>query len=463
VCLDPTISVDPLFLTPEMDTEFSLAKLQANPSACSAAIASVPAAGGSSETPDFEMSVTEPTITPCGEHEPIREQKEKHEIPFYVVLDPEMEAQVDVLVVRYAFDASSDYKQIEFEKRDIGYGALLTCDEGQIRIFDPATVSYYIEGTNAIGEVICGHGTKEVPNEILMMPDAVPLPPIGGMTPKECAPCPPWDKTCGRMTLPGLGDPCRPDKGCQEGLKCADFGICEMEEKPAGSQGPSTFYVNIYGGTGFAYFNKDWSIKTVNEDGQITEAPQGSGTAWAGIPARLAVGYFVIPKLSVEISGRFDIYVASINEPQSCWDAGGKTEEGMDSITCYPQPTTEEEGKTSVAYTDDPNEGGQEIWIKEYQYAWIINARARYKLLSQGAFVLSAFGGLGYGHIQYRIAGEGTAYFPMVGMVDIELGPGISYFFTDHFGFNLEVPIDILVGDGFALNFDLALGLGFGF
>jgi hypothetical protein len=122
-----------------------------------------------------------------------------------------------------------------------------------------------------------------------------------------------------------------------------------------------------------------------------------------------------------------------------------------------------EEGKQLVALTNPYAQGGVQIWEKEYQYAWIVNARARYRLVSAGAFAFSVFGGIGYGYIQYRIAGAGTSYFPMAGMVDIEVGPGISYFFTDHFGVNLEVPIDILVADGFALNLDLAVGLGFGF
>ena len=106
---------------------------------------------------------------------------------------------------------------------------------------------------------------------------------------------------------------------------------------------------------------------------------------------------------------------------------------------------------------------GNDIITKAFQYAWLINARVRYRLVHKGVFGFSLFGGIGYGHIQYRIAGDDTAYFPMPGMFDIELGPGLAFYFNQHFGIVVDVPIDIIVGDGFALNFDVTLGLSFGF
>ena len=48
-------------------------------------------------------------------------------------------------------------------------------------------------------------------------------------------------------------------------------------------------------------------------------------------------------------------------------------------------------------------------------------------------------------------------------MVNIELGWGLAYFFNRHVGLIFDVPIDFILGDGFAINFDVNLGLGVGF
>ncbi|MDJ0763110.1 MAG: hypothetical protein QNJ97_08995 [Myxococcota bacterium] len=486
VCLDGDISVDPLYLTPEIETEFNLAKLQVTPEACEEILSDVvlPAdfASASEETPAEEPSQPTPSIAPCGDHMPITEQKQKHELPFYLELSSEFESNVDRLVVKYAFDASPDYTEIELKPTGDGVGALLTCDQGQIRVFDPASISYFIEGTDVTGQVVCGHGIEEAPIQILMMPDAQPLPAFGDLRPKECAPCPPWDETCAKKdALPGRGEVCSPTVGCQIGLVCSDLNVCEKGWASAGPKdGPSKFYVNVGGGGGVGYFKKDWQTRIWDGNAPNRGAPgpgaivikdQGGGFAWSGIPVRLAVGFFVTPDLSLEVSGRFDVYVVSVNNPTSCWDQVGGVPSGND-ISCdpsaFPDPElvdpqsdaqVEAYWKRSIALRND----GSQIWTSEYQYAWIVNARARYRVLKSGPMGISLFGGAGYGQMQFRVPSDETNYFPMTGMVNVELGPALSFFFNNHVGLQVELPIDFLFGDGFSVNADLVLGMGIGF
>ncbi len=490
LCLDSAVGVNPLYSTPEIDLLFTMAKGQASPESCPSVLSGITQPGGGDTGGDMGGSVLdllEPSIAPCGDYMPMDEQKQKYELPFYIELSPEMRGQVNRLTVKYAFDSSEQYTEIKLPQRGAGFGAMLSCDLGQIHIYDPSTIAYFIEGLDATGQVVCGHGTQEMPIEVLMMPDAEPIPSIAGMLPKECAPCPPWEPDChpkDTSFLPKENEGCLPDVGCADGLTCSDLGICAKDDvKEDGARGPSKFYVNVGGGAGFGYMYRDITIRqmdyTADPEGDAWEGvPRGvieeikkkasetDGTAWSGIPLRLAVGFFVSPKLSLEVSGRFDVYVTSTNEPQSCWDAAGGSVEGLqDLTTCsIPIATGNPEDAEAIARLAVAHDvSANEIMVKEYQYAWLVNARLRYRLLSKGVFALSLFGGLGYGHVQYRIAGSDTPYFPLPGGFNIEIGPGFSFFFTDHFGLNIEVPIDVVAGDGFALNFDLNVGLGFGF
>jgi len=451
------------------------------------------------------------------------------------------------MVVHYSFDGVS-FRQLNLPIRGSGYGALLDCDTGEIHVYDPASISYYIEGLDASGQAICSNGQKEQPFDVMMLPDVEPIPSIAGLQPELCEPCAPWDEECQarreakkkanqQAQLPGLGEYCAPTPGCQEGYVCSDLGVCDaMIDEPSSSGGfPEHFYAHLAGGVGFGYVNKDFTISQVDfgdseqgiappdptdlpdelmdyvdrqgtkPRGAITEITVNpGGMAFGGIPIRLALGFNVTPKLSIEVSGRFDVYIANVKSPQSCWDLGDgsiggfeeaynqtleeaknraieyadangqqrPTEEELDRIQiCNANPLVEgtsDEAREAIAkrsYVVAMTAAGEPTYreVGEYQYAWLVNARARYRFFEQGGLGLSFFGGLGYGNVQYRVANDTNAYFPMPSGFDVELGFGLAYYFTKNIGFVVDIPIDILVGDGFALNFDAVLGLSFGF
>ncbi|MBW2277382.1 MAG: hypothetical protein JRF63_07810 [Deltaproteobacteria bacterium] len=462
LCLDNTIMVDPLLSTPEIDIVFTMAKQQANPGQCQGLLASISAPGGGGPVlpPGGGGG---PTLSQCGSHSPATAQKAKHELPLYMELAPQLRGAVSRIVVKYTLDGGT-YNELPMNPLGAGFGAQITCDEGQIRIYDPASVSYYLEGFDRMGNLVCAHGSAQMPIVVAMDPMAPVLQGLPGMAPpKECVPCPPWDLTCG---LPGLGDPCDPMKGCKDELVCGDGGICEEEGGGGGAAGGvQKFYVNIGGGVGFGYMKMDMAFDKI-EPGDTTDDARiehvvdtPSGFAFGGIPLRLWLGYFVIEDLAVEIGARFDVKIDSFSEPVSCWEGAGKSMTEVEGATCTGEPDSKSEAKKSVALT----EGGDPVERTEKRIAWLANARARYQIVNNGAFRFSAFGGLGFGYIKYRVAAGDDPYFPMPYGLDIELGVGITYYFTDNFGLAVDIPIDIIVINGFALNFDVIVGLSFGF
>ncbi|MDD5308821.1 MAG: hypothetical protein PHU25_16020 [Deltaproteobacteria bacterium] len=482
LCLDNTILVDPLLSTPEIDMMFSLSKQQVNPATCQTALAGVvtpgpvtpaPVGGVPGMVPQPAEQPAAPPVEPsCGTHNAPEEQKQKTELPIYVELDSSMIGRVTRLTAKYAFDANQKYTDLPLSMVGNGYGAMISCEQGKIHEFDPKTIAYYVEGYDSQNHRLCTIGTKEMPNEVRMMPEvAIPVEGLPGMPPpKECKPCPPWDETCKKgAALPGIDEPCTKSQGCQEELVCGESGLCESSPESAKTGGPSAFYINPSFGAGFGYMTKDKPLRSISGKGAATKLVEKkysiSGMAFGGLPIRLAVGFFTIPELSIEVSGRFDAWVSSEKSLKSCYELqleqGGK----YSDLNCKPSinesdPAADEKAKQSVAIDENNNT----LMKSSTQIAWLVNARVRYALVSGDALRISAFVGIGYGFIKYRIATNGgDPYFPMPGMVDIEVGPSILYYFTPNVGIGAEVPIDFIVGDGFGFNFDPSLVLSFGY
>lgn len=504
LCLDENAKIDPLFSTPEIDLVFTQAKEAVSPERCEELGILLPGGG------------VEMMMDPCGVFQPLEEQKKNHELPFFIELSPAVKYQVSKMVLHYSYD-SGKYRELELTPKagGTGFGALIECDIHDLRISDPSVVQYYIEGLASDGKVVCGQGMEEYPLSVTMSSEAPPLPEIAGMVPRECVQCAPWDDACRKKQAAFArgdatsGEPCTNDADCVAGLICdPELFVCsdakgETREDNKGT-GPKVFYVMLGGGSGGGYMTKDLSIKKVDfaEGGNNKADPRieagveesvsdpagqivtinrtAKGLSWTGVPVRLTLGYQITPKLSVELSGRVDVFIVSNSSPRSCYDAAGgdlykMVRDSQNREACSMEfPTddrySEEEmvamGKVAVAWKSVEGTDDHELIMdKTYQFSWMINARARYKFLMKKSLALSAFGGLGYGRIQYRATDDnsGEVYFPLPGMVNIEVGLGFAYFFTDNVGVVADIPIDVVVGDGFGFNAELNLGVGFGF
>ena len=474
LCLDENVKVDPLFSTPEIDVSFTESRADLSSSVCR------------------ELGIAPAALEPCGYHEPFVDQRKGYELPFYLDVNPSFNDELDRIAVKYAFDGKRQYRTLNLESIGNGYGGMVECDSGEIRSVNPDSVQYFIEGYDSNNNVICSQGSEDAPLEVLMTKD-VPIVSRPGLSPQACL----------ESSKKGAGQSCSMTTECRDGLVCGEETFrCESKAEPTptptAEKGPRKFYVNLTGGAGFGYVNKDITIVRYDKDGNpatgtsvegsaeaiagysrgrvdtLTQNP--SGVAWSGVPIRLAFGYKINSKLSVEVSGRLDGFVISNSEPLSCWEyTGGNTDyvRGMKDDACttnfakieaagihFDDSQIEELARNSEAI-----ENGSGKTRNKYQIAWLVNARVRYAFLAKSALQMSVFGGLGYGHIQYRVkdSSSGDYYYPLPGMVNVEVGVGLSYYFSKHVGVIFDIPIDFAVGDGFALNFDFNLGLGFGF
>ena len=494
-CLDDTIQLDPLLSTPDIDMVFKMAQGQVNPDRCSAELSKIITVESSAATPAAPKvaPVVPPLVPPCGTHNNPQAQKQKTELPVYLQPDPSLAARLARIVVKFALNGGTSFSELPMRVAGAGFGTQVSCDEGQIRVYDPAVITYYIEGYDAQGNLICGHASAQGPFTVNMDPLSPPLSGLPGMPPpKECVPCAPWDKTCGN-SAGAAGATCYSDEECASGFVCDQTGLCtKKDEKPKEPVGPSKFYSNLTVGTGFGIMSDN--IKYSEVDGSkgsqsdyeiVNQKVIMSGAAWSGLPLRLAFGYNIKPNWAVEVSGRLDMASlwTAFSNPQNCYDAAGgdmsvingqnvndtskancSTFEGAPQEQFY---WDEGDAKKSVAFTSDNHVVNKDSF--ETKNAWLINVRARYRFLINGGLQMSLFGGLGYGHILYqrKIADidldtikDSISGTP--GVFNIELGPSLTHYFNDHVGFVLEVPIDIMVGDGFGINFELAMGLSFG-
>jgi hypothetical protein len=473
LCLDSSTEIDPYVSTPEIQTLFNMAQQQVSDTACRAVEAKIP-------------PVPDGAIPLCGRHGILSEQKQQHELPIYVKMDDRFFGQVTQMLARYAFNDEFSYTDLPLYEIGTGFGGIISCELG-IRQENPSAISYYIEGYDQDGQLVCRHGNQQLPMRVAMSSESMPVSPIAGLEPKGCGRCLPGDPECPWEKVPDkIGDDCRPDVGCAEGLVCGGFGTCEEPPDDTGpkdpSKGPSTFYVNLGGGSGFGFISQDLTItKWDAKERKLTDVvTKPSGSAWAGVPVRVGIGVFAIPSvpnLSIEVTGRFDVKVDSYKEPMNCWDAvqddpnandvlkakcNGPIERVKDQVDdgqLEPDdPKVEQAAKESIVFDDND----EQMFTTTPYFAWLVNVRLRYWFLHFGSTGLSAFLGGGYGHIKYRVQGQTSPYFPMVGKIDIEVGPALSYNFSKNVAFFAEVPIDIMVGDGWAVNVDLNLGFTFG-
>lgn len=502
LCFDPEAKVDPLFSTPDIEMVFASAQGVATDETCAGIVGE----------PEGPVS----TISPCGSHVPLVEQKKSYELPFYMQVPESMQQQLHKVVLHYSFDTETTFRRTELPPLGAGYGKVLTCEEGGLREAQPETVTYYIEGLDRNGNVVCGHGEEAEPLEVYMTEEVPPIPPIVGLKPKKC--CDPGDVECLREVAGrDVGEACTMDSDCREGLTCSDSNfLCEVPTSGEDDKhkeeiiGPQRFYVNLTGGTGAGYMAQTVTIKKADfgdddgenipdprsESGVIPDYPYGDpnnsevgaivvddqkiqGMSWSGIPLRLALGFNVLPRLSIEATGRVDVFIVKNVAPMSCWEAAGGDLQSSalgggecnldhwNGEAMYGLSEEEIEQIAKYAVAQETTSDGRNVTrtTTSSQLAWLINARVRYKALVKGGFNLSLFGGMGYGHIQYRVPNTtgSDAYYPLPGMVNIELGLGFAYYFNRYIGLIFDVPIDFLVGDGFALNFDFNLGIGVGF
>jgi hypothetical protein len=218
---DPSIGLEKDLTTPDIDKVFQAAKNGgAAPSAPSnKPAASAPAAGGDmTHTPPTEQAI----LTP---------------VPLYAEL-PDGVTAVKV-IARYKAFGTTEWKTIELRKVGNGYGTEVPCQEIGSTTGD---LQYYLQATDANGDVVSTSGSRNAPNKVAikneLSGEAPHLP--GKPPPSQCrdaSDCPPGLPGCPAAKKSGgkgWGASCDKDSECSSGLACKN-GACETGDKSGGT------------------------------------------------------------------------------------------------------------------------------------------------------------------------------------------------------------------------------------
>lgn len=208
---DPNVILEKDLTTPEIDAAFKALKTGGLPPA-------------------------QPTVGAAGEmiHSPPPEQRTLTAVPIYVELpDGATPAKI---IARYKPYGTPDWKTLELHRMGNGYGGEVPCmDVGSTT----GDFLYYVQATDAAGEVVGTSGTRTAPNKVTIKNERVSGEPphLPGRPPpsrcREAGDCPPGMPGCGGKKLStarGWGAACTTDRDCGSSYWCKQ-GTCESGER----------------------------------------------------------------------------------------------------------------------------------------------------------------------------------------------------------------------------------------
>jgi hypothetical protein len=163
-------------------------------------------------------------------HSPPAEQRVLTAVPIYVELAAGGAAAK--VIARYKPYGTPDWKTLELHKMGTGYGGEVPCmDVGSTT----GDFVYYVQATDAGGEVIATSGTRQAPNKVVIKNEPVSGEPphLPGRAPpsrcREAGDCPPGTPGCGSKRISsgrGWGATCSTDRECGSDLWCKQ-GVCD--------------------------------------------------------------------------------------------------------------------------------------------------------------------------------------------------------------------------------------------
>jgi len=174
---DPNVALEKDLTTPEVDAAFQAAK-------------------GGGSAPPTPPPPKAPAASGDMVHTPPAEQAVLTPVPIYVEVPESL--NVAKVVLRYKAFGTTDWKTLELKKMTGGYGGEVPCQEVGSTTGD---LSYYIQATDAGGDVVSTTGSRNAPNKVAikneLAGEAPHLP--GKPAPAQCrdkADCPPGFPGC---------------------------------------------------------------------------------------------------------------------------------------------------------------------------------------------------------------------------------------------------------------------------
>ncbi len=242
---DPSVALDPLLSTPDIELIWTQAHARAG---------------------SGPIQVTPPpvdTTPPAGDlvHTPITEQLRATPVPVYV----EVPGRPAHVYLYYRGHGMRDFQRAEMDHVGRGYGYEIPCGD----VFEPE-VTYYIAVFDASGSPISFAGSQSSPISVpIVATRSTSAPALPGRAPptqctsmeEECPPDLPGCHTTASTGTRGLGDSCRVDNDCSSGF-CED-DLCAIGEREGGGgggggggsedNGAPRFFTRVSVGTGLSY------------------------------------------------------------------------------------------------------------------------------------------------------------------------------------------------------------------
>lgn len=455
VCLDPNVALDPLSSTPELETLFKMAQTQAGaPGACAGiAGAAPPAAQPQGGMGGFGTSSVAPVQNELLRHQPVVQQKRMVPIPIFVEINPNV--QVGQVILFYRTLGERIFQQLIMEKHGRGYAATIGCDV--LQTFDPTAVEYYIAVLGTDGQLLGTAGTEAQPQKTAIVKTLTAQPPAlpESAPPEKCEEeCPPWNPNCNE-DCGQLGDLCSDDSDCCDGMACDD-GVCAA--KSGGGAVDSIVRFSLNAGTGAGLVSS--GTATADESGQVSPGALEYDTAfaWAKFHARFHIFFNLTSDLLLGANYRVDL-------PLDAGFEGGAAHAGTVNLGYR---VVGDDASIFELYTVMGLGAGQFTHRIPYEDCLPYEVDSNHPLAGTGAGVSCSADVLEQNEdgdwVWNRVDDvQEEAFFRKAGLFIVEAGLESYVWFGDHVGMNVGLLADMLVGDAFALNFDLQLGLAFRF
>ncbi len=437
---DPNVVVDPLFNAPNIEQVFALAKGASVKT--SASTAASPAQATASAT-RFESTLL---------HAPVPEQLTQTALPVYVA---NAESGATKMRISYRGLGMPSAKSADMQRTQDGFAFLIPCS----RVFEPR-IEYWVDALDEGGKRVGYAGTAEGPIVVpIVAQRSRPAPSLPGQpAPAQCGSgeCPPGMPGCEDVGdgSAGLGDTCRTNGDCAEGLSCRD-DFCSLQNGEGAAAGNSA-----------ASGDKRFFVEAGFSLGL---APVGTGqTADVSPPARVATQAASLPddrRLAYVKSQGWDCKSRAVQRDSN---GDGMQETSTELYDCNVHVVNGGLVPTLAIHLSAGYRFDEKLYaavMGRIQVARgagtlagvLLGVRGGYVILDQGVhgFAADVFAGLGVGQIQPQVVDNGP--YAVSGMGALELGGRGLYGLTESVALVLS-PHAFVMFPTFLIKVDITAG-----
>jgi hypothetical protein len=499
VCTDPSIQLDPLTSTPEVQSVYSVAVQKAQAGGC-------PQGGAQPAVP---IAPVRPPPDQAIIHHPPVEQLTQTPLPLYA--EVHALAGAKKIFVFYKGAGMEQWKQVPMYQYQSGFAYQLSCND----VWEPK-VSYYIEAQDDAGAVVGVAGSAAQPIEVPVVAARTQAEPAlpQAASPKSCAAseCPPGVKGCAKSGTAAIGDACESDGECQSGLACnEDDNVCmlagagstevpEYDEDTGGFEGfeepdtgePKRWFVQLGFAAGFSYLTSGMEADRPAPRDRVFLIREGTTARFVDPVAMPTASQLVFAEPMLGLDPFLTAWVPDADSADGQGPLTGECEadgtatgpmeyaaSGANPDALFPSSycvRVKSAGfvpqvalRANVGYFITERFAASGLFRFQFSSGEgtlagiLLGARAEYLLTQPRAkgLTISGFGGLTFGQIQVQPPAEGNtdeAPWAVTGPLGVHVGSTVRYRFMPNFGVFGAPELDVQL-PAFLFHIDTTLGV----